>query len=107
MGFIEAIGRAFGNGLGTLNPWILFAGFLVARKSPRSGAFFVWFALATVICVILNLLFDIVLGSGSSFYEDGRGLTYTAVAVLIATGFFAAVRKFLGWPAAKQAETKV
>lgn len=98
MAFIEAIGRAFGNGVSSLNPWTVLAGYLVARKNPRSAVFYLWFALSVGGCVVLNILSELVFDTGSSFYEGSRGLTYTAFALLISTVFFLILRKVVRRP---------
>ena len=90
MGIPEMVGGS----IGTLpNPWILVAGFIVAKRHPLTAEFWLRLVCAMIVCVLLSFLFDAYIDLPGSDLELGKLIPWTSLAVLWASLFFLAVRR--------------
>jgi len=83
-----------GGSLGTLpNPWILVAGFLVAKEHPGTAKFWIKLICAMAICVLVNVIFDRVFDFPDSNLSFWKLVPWTSLAVVWATLIFLVVRR--------------
>lgn len=91
IGFPELLGWSIAM-LG--NPWILIGGFIVAKKSPTAGEFWVRLAAAMGICTAIQIGFDGMANDGPSRWGFFGWFVLVSLGTVWATLIFLAVRKF-------------
>lgn len=77
------------------NPWILIAGFIVAKKSPRSGEFWLRLIAAVGVCTVIQIIFDNIFYDAPSRWGFGGWLVIVSLSTVWATIIFLGLRKIL------------